>query len=78
MTYQYGKPKKRRSVKPLLWLLFIVAAVLYSILVASWWAEGSSRRDAGLHEHCQQYKAIPEEHLDRVPDGCVPIYFEGR
>lgn len=29
-------------------------------------------------DNCEQFKSIPESHLDRVPDGCAPQYFEGR
>lgn len=28
----------------LLWLLFLIAAVLYSLMIYSWWVEGNSNR----------------------------------
>lgn len=41
MIYQHGKIKKRRSIKPLLWLLVIAASVLYGLVVYSWIEEGN-------------------------------------
>lgn len=34
----------------LLWVLFIVALVLYSLVVYSWWLEGNSHQNIGIEQ----------------------------
>lgn len=60
------------------WIILTLALLgAYLLVMFSWWIEGN-HSDEAIREHCQQYKSIPEKHLDRVPDGCVPIYYENR
>lgn len=76
MSYKYGmKIKKRRSIiKPVLWLLLAVAAVLYTITIMRWWDEGS--RNFDWQRWCAQYQN--EIDKSQVPSGCLPYYNEGR
>lgn len=32
--------------------------------------------EKNMAKHCEQYYSIPEQHIDRIPDGCVPQYFQ--
>lgn len=45
MTYRIDKPARRRTRKWLWWLLVIMAAVLYSLVVYGWWVEGNRNFD---------------------------------
>lgn len=47
---------------------FIPAAVISLALTHSGYEEKTEK-------HCNKYMNIPEKHLDRIPDACVPYYF---
>ena len=53
-------------------LLFVFAVTISLGVISAESYEGVTR------EHCKQYEIVPEEHLDRVPDGCVAQYFEAK
>lgn len=57
-------------------IILIAGLLLYAVLIGSWWQEGEYERRTA--EHCQQYRTIPETQVDRIPDGCLPYYYEGR
>lgn len=65
-------------MKTIWWAIIWLGIIIFLIVVSLWAVEGEERYNRQTREHCQQFKSIPEEHLDRIPDGCVPIYFEGR
>lgn len=46
------------------------------VLMFGAWHLQAQKYKQNMREHCEQYYSIPEQHLDRVPDGCVPQYFE--
>lgn len=36
----------------------------------------SDNYERATYDNCKQYELVPQEHLDRVPDGCIPQYYE--
>jgi len=56
-------------------ILFSVALLCTVFVTAKLDHDKSDRLTAKI---CEQYKVVPEDHLNRVPDGCVVEYFKNR
>lgn len=63
-------------MKTVFWLVMTIGAIIYFIVVIGWLNEGNAeRQEADL---CQKYTSLPETQVDRIPDGCVPYYYQNR
>jgi hypothetical protein len=54
MKYQHDKKPQRSKAKLLIWVLFVVLAVLYSLLVYSWIVEGNRNFELQRQEKASQ------------------------
>lgn len=61
-------------------LEFMLATTLilaFMVIIVSagavWQANGYKE---ATRNNCKQYEIIPEKYLEKVPDGCVPQWFE--
>lgn len=52
-----------------------ILLVVVSLLALAGWAQATGYENAS-REHCKQYEIYPEKHLDKVPPGCQPQWFE--
>lgn len=64
------------SMKPAAIVLLITAIITAMLALGSYLDQQSY--DQTTRELCEPYKNIPESHVDRVPDGCITQYYEGR
>lgn len=58
----------------------IVISALFVMFVGFGLVIHLQNQPSGLETRklCEQYLVIPEKHLDHIPSGCVPYYFENR
>lgn len=58
--------------------MVIITSVLLavaSLLALIGWVQATGY-DQNMKKHCSQYEIYPERHLDKVPPGCQPQWFE--
>lgn len=64
----------RSELHFMLWTTLILSIVVVcSAGIAVLQAEGYKQATI---DNCKQYEIIPEQYIDKVPDGCVPQWFE--
>jgi hypothetical protein len=49
--------------------------LVMSLLALIGWLQTTGYEDAN-RKHCSQYEIYPEKHLDKIPPGCQPQWFE--
>ena len=55
--------------------LIVIIIIVIALLAIGGWAQSESYKQATI-ENCKQYEQYPEKYIDKVPDGCVPQWFE--
>lgn len=62
------------NVKSVLKFVGVILAIV-GVLGIGLWAQDESYKQNTI-ELCHKYISVPEEYLDRVPDGCMAQYFK--